>query len=230
MEMNLSETAFLWPAERGYRLRWFTPTTEVELCGHATLAAAHILFTTGKLMPHQVAEFYTLSGLLTVTQKDGLLEMNFPATPAAPCREPDNLRKALGNITPLSILKNQLDLLVEVESAAIVKSLRPDFNLLKRVDARGIIVTSRSSDPQYDFVSRFFAPAVGINEDPVTGSAHCTLGPYWEGKLNKSQLTARQVSRRGGTVQIEVKGERILLRGYAVTVFSINIDENILIL
>jgi len=223
MEMNLAETAFIYPKDGGYHLRWFTPIAEVELCGHATLATAHILFETGILNRDQTAIFQTISGQLTVIKQNDLLEMNFPATPAQSCPVPDNLQKALGSCKIRWSGKNDFDFLLELESEAIVTKMQPDFGLLKKVDKRGVIITAKSDNPEYDFISRFFAPAVGIDEDPVTGSAHCTLGPYWSAKLNKPNFTAYQASRRGGIVQVELIGDRVLLRGKAVTVFQINL-------
>jgi len=227
MEMCLAETAFIYPESDGFRLRWFTPVTEVELCGHATLATAHILFETGRLKPADSARFFTKSGLLTVTKNNNFLEMNFPATPARQCPEPENLSRALGNINFLYCGKNDYDYLVELDSAAVIKFLKPDFKLLMKVTARGIIVTSRSQSPEFDFVSRFFAPSLGIDEDPVTGSAHCTLGPYWAKKLSKSKFAAYQASRRGGTLEVELIGNRVLLRGQAVTIFSASLTDKV---
>jgi len=223
MEMNLSETAFVYPEDNGFQLRWFTPTTEVELCGHATLATAHILFETGILKSHETARFFTRSGLLTVIFKGKFLEMNFPATPAFPCDVPELLGDVLENIPVIAIAKNDFDLLVEVDSDKKIKTLQPDFTLMKNIDARGIIVTSRAANSNFDFVSRFFAPRVGINEDPVTGSAHCTLGPYWGKKLKRSKMTAYQASSRGGVIQVELAGDRVLLSGEAVTVLQLNL-------
>lgn len=216
-EMNLSETAFLLRQVDGFNLRWFTPALEVDLCGHATLASAHVLWETGELAPEAEARFHTRSGLLTVRQQGAWLEMNFPAEPATPTAAPLTLVEALG-VTPTYIGKNRFDYLVEVEAAEIIRTLHPDFNLLQKVDCRGVIVTSQSADPAYDFISRFFAPAAGIPEDPVTGSAHCGLGPYWGEKLGKTTLRAYQASRRGGEVQIRLAGERVYLSGQAVTV------------
>ena len=223
MEMNLAETAFIYPKDDGYHLRWFTPVTEVELCGHATLATAHILFETGILNGNQTAKFQTISGQLTVTKQNDFLEMNFPATPAMPCAVPDSLQHAFGNCQIRWAGKNNFDYLLEVESEAIVTEMRPDFGLLKNTTQRGVIITAKSDNSDFDFISRFFAPAVGIDEDPVTGSAHCTLGPYWSTKLKKTNFTAYQASRRGGTVQVELNGDRVLLRGKAVTVFQIKL-------
>ncbi len=216
-EMNLSETAFLHPQSDGYKLRWFTPATEVDLCGHATLASAHVLWETERLSPADTARFYTRSGLLTAKRSGEWIEMDFPAEPAAGVTPPPNLVKALG-IPPVRVSKNRFDYLVEIDSEEAVGNLRPDLNLLNSVDCRGVIVTSRASTPGYDFVSRFFAPQVGIAEDPVTGSAHCCLGPYWQTRLNKREFAAYQASARGGVVRVQVNGERVLLAGQAVTV------------
>jgi PhzF family phenazine biosynthesis protein len=216
-EMNLSETAFLLRQADGFDLRWFTPLVEVDLCGHATLASAHVLWETGELAAEAEARFHTRSGLLTVRQQGAWLEMNFPAEPARPGEAPPQLLQALG-VSPTYLGKNRFDYLVEVKDAATVRSMQPDFSLLRQVDCRGVIVTSRSDDPEYDFISRFFAPAAGIPEDPVTGSAHCCLGPYWGAKLGQTKLNAYQASARGGQVRISLAGERVYLSGQAVTV------------
>ncbi len=216
-EMNLSETAFLYPIEDGYHLRWFTPAVEVDLCGHATLASAHILWEQGVLPPAQAARFHTRSGLLTAVQKDAWIEMDFPAEPANKIHPLPKLNQALG-VEPLFTGQNRFDYLVEVASEAQVRALAPDFQQLASLSARGVIVTSRSENSAADFVSRFFAPAVGIDEDPVTGSAHCCLGPYWSTKLDKTNLRAYQISQRGGEVRMQVAGQRVLLSGQAVTI------------
>ena len=218
-EMNLSETAFLTPEADGYRLRWFTPTVEVDLCGHATLASAHVLWTEGHLATDVQARFHTRSGLLTADWRDGWIELDFPATPAVAVAEPDliaALVEALG-VTPLSIGRSQFDLLVEVAAPEQVRAIAPDFARLTALDARGIIVTSRGED-DVDFVSRFFGPRAGINEDPVTGSAHCCLAPFWADKLGKETFLARQVSARGGEIRVTRAGDRVRLAGQAVTV------------
>jgi PhzF family phenazine biosynthesis protein len=216
-EMNLSETAFLYPVEDGYHLRWFTPVAEVELCGHATLASAHILWEQGSLESDQLARFHTLSGLLTAGLKGAWIEMDFPSELETRIEPLPALNQALG-IEPLYTGQNRFDYLVEVASEAQVRELAPDFHQLAALPARGVIVTSRSAHPDYDFVSRFFAPAVGIDEDPVTGSAHCCLGPYWSNQLGKTELRAYQVSQRGGEVRMQVAGSRVLLSGQAVTI------------
>jgi PhzF family phenazine biosynthesis protein len=214
-EMNLSETAFLVKQNDGYDLRWFTPTTEVDLCGHATLASAHILWERGHLQPDQTARFQTHSGLLTALRRGDWIEMDFPAEPAEPASPPDRLIEALGT-EPTYVGQNRLDYLVELASEDKVRSLDPNFSLLKCIPGRGIIVTSAAED--YDFVSRYFAPSVGIPEDPVTGSAHCCLGPYWQDRLGKDELVGYQASARGGIVRVRVGLGRVYLGGQAVTV------------
>lgn len=216
-EMNLSETAFLVPQEDGFGLRWFTPAAEVELCGHATLASAHVLWETGTLKPDEQARFHTLSGLLTADRRGDWIEMDFPSTPGQAAEAPPGLVEALG-VTPRYVGRNVFDYLVEVEDEAAVRSLEPDFTGLGKLPVRGVIVTARSAAPGFDFVSRFFAPAVGINEDPVTGSAHCCLAPFWAERLGKDRMTAFQASARGGTVRLELAGERVRLSGQAITV------------
>ena len=219
MEMNLSETAFLYPEEDGYNLRWFTPTTEVDLCGHATLASAHILWEEGFLDPDKDARFKTKSGILGASKKDEIIELDFPSAVAQEVPVPEGLLESL-NVEPLYVGKNKFDYLVQVDREAIVRNLEPDLSRLKDLPARGVIVTSISKDPAYDFISRFFGPASGIDEDPVTGSAHCCLGPFWGKRLGKSGLTGFQASKRGGTVHVTLKGERVILGGKAVTVFK----------
>jgi len=218
-EMNLSETAFLQERADGFGLRWFTPAVEVELCGHATLAAAHILWETGQLARHRAARFHTLSGLLTAERRGEAIELDFPATPDEPAEAPAGLAEILG-ARVLNFRSSRFDHLVELESEAAVRGLRPDFTRLKSLPVRGIMVTSRASTPGFDFVSRFFGPAVGIDEDPVTGSAHCCLGPYWSGRLGKTEMRACQLSARGGVVGVTVMGDRVRLRGRAVTVLA----------
>lgn len=216
-EMNVSETAFIHPTKDGYNMRWFTPVTEVELCGHATLAGAHVLWEANYLTTNEVAKFNTKSGLLTARRKENWIELNFPAEPAQDTETPPNLIEALG-VDPLYVGKNRFDFIVEVESEEEVKNMKPDFHLLARLPARGIIVTSQSKTSEYDFISRFFAPAAGINEDPVTGSAHCCLGPYWQTKLAKDKFVAFQASPRGGVVKVRINEGRVHLTGQAVTI------------
>jgi PhzF family phenazine biosynthesis protein len=219
-EMNLSETAFLQQRTDGdgYDLRWFTPAAEVDLCGHATLASAHILWETGHLQDDQEARFHTRSGLLTASKKGEWIEMDFPSKPEQSATAPRDLQKALG-VRMIYTGRNQFDYLVEVASEEIVRAMQPDITLLKTLPVRGVMVTSRADSPDYDFVSRFFAPAVGVNEDPVTGSAHCCLGPYWSKKnAGQTEFRAFQASARGGVVRVKVAGERVILGGQAVTV------------
>jgi PhzF family phenazine biosynthesis protein len=217
MEMNLAETAFLTPQEDGYGLRWFTPTMEVDLCGHATLASAHVLWEEEHLPLTATARFHTRSGLLTAVRKGEWIEMDFPAEPEAETYPLAELSNSLG-ITPLYVGKNRMDYLVAVSSEALVRNLAPDHTLLRKVPARGVIVTSRSDNGEYDFVSHFFAPAAGVDEDPVTGSAHCCLGPFWASRLGKTELIGYQASRRGGIVRVRMAGQRVALGGQAVTV------------
>ncbi|MEV4178379.1 PhzF family phenazine biosynthesis protein [Nonomuraea sp. NPDC049709] len=211
-EMNLSETAFLL----GDSLRWFTPAVEVTLCGHATLATAHVLYSTGAATGQ--LEFSTASGTLTVNRRaDDMITMDFPAKEVTPAPVPAGLEKALG-VTPVRVGKSHLDLLVELESEATVRSLTPDIAALAAVDARGVIVTAPGKET--DFVSRFFAPNVGVPEDPVTGSAHCALSPYWSARLGRESLVGAQLSARGGLVHVTHAGDRVHLAGQAVTVMS----------
>jgi PhzF family phenazine biosynthesis protein len=216
-EMNLSETAFLHKQVDGYNLRWFTPAVEVDLCGHATLASAHVLWEAGYLEAGEQARFHTRSGLLTADRKGDWIEMNFPAKPEEPAIAPPGLIEALG--VPVKYIgKSHYDYLVEVDAEEIVRNVKPDFNLLATVPARGVIVTSLASSKDYDFVSRFFAPQVGVNEDPVTGSAHCCLSPFWSNRFRKDVLVGYQASARGGVVRVRLSGDRVNLGGQAVTV------------
>lgn len=224
-EMNLSETAFVhvesYPDGDGYRLRWFTPTVEEELCGHATLASAHILWREGHAPLDQTIRFFSRSGILTAVRRDDWIELDFPALPELPQPPQPDLLAALG-IAPASVRhfgRSHLDYLVEVASAQEVRDLIPDFGRLRGIDARGIIVTAPAEPAaEYDFVSRFFAPADGIDEDPVTGSAHCCLAPFWAGRLGKSEMVGFQASARGGEVRVRLVGDRVRLLGQAVTV------------
>ena len=218
-EMNLSETAFICPEADGFRLRWFTPAVEVDLCGHATLATAHILWETGRLAAAEEARFFTRSGLLKAKRMRDFIELDFPAKPEESAAPLPGLSEALG-ISIQYVCKNKFDYLVEVDSEDAVRDLKPDFPKLQQIEARGVIVTSRAKPGPYDFISRFFAPRVGINEDPVTGSAHCFLGPYWAKRLGKNEFLANQASARGGEIGVRVAGERVFLGGKAVTVFS----------
>ncbi|HEY0153044.1 MAG TPA: PhzF family phenazine biosynthesis protein, partial [Longimicrobium sp.] len=217
-EMNLSETAFLHAEEDGWRLRWFTPEVEVALCGHATLATAHVLWEDGHLPAGEVARFHTRSGLLTARRAGEWIELDFPAKPILDAPAPDGLAEALG-VGPVYVGRSHFDVLVEVASEAEVRALRPDLGRLAAVEARGVIVTaSADGGAGYDFVSRFFAPRVGVAEDPVTGSAHCVLAPYWASKLGRDELVGFQASRRGGRVRVRAAGERVHLGGRAITV------------
>jgi PhzF family phenazine biosynthesis protein len=215
-DMNLSETAFITQVPDGFHLRWFTPKVEVALCGHATLATAHVLWQEGLARPGQEIHFHTLSGVLRALPADGEIELDFPVKPEEPAESPAGLVESLG-VSPRYVGRNQFDYLVEVDTEATLRSLKPDFALLRGVAARGVIVTSRSADPTFDFVSRFFAPASGVDEDPVTGSAHCCLGAFWRKRLNRDDLRAYQASARGGVVRVRVRNDRVFLGGRAVT-------------
>lgn len=224
-EMNLPETAFLTPEWDGFRLRWFAPKAEVDLCGHATLASAHVLWEEGVLAEDEIARFATKSGPLFAEKRGELIEMDFPAEPERTVEcSPPMLEASLGARLGY-VGENRFDLLVELESEETLRMLRPRFELLKKLPVRGVIVTSRSDSPDYDFVSRFFAPALGVDEDPVTGSAHCCLGPYWAEKLGKTELVGYQASERGGVVRVRLgdggEGDRrVKIGGEAVTVLK----------
>jgi PhzF family phenazine biosynthesis protein len=216
-EMNLAETAFLLARSDGYDLRWFTPGVEVDLCGHATLASAHVLWEEERVPPTATLRFHTRSGVLTADRRDGLIWLDFPATPAVASDPPAQLADTLGAAVRW-VGRSPFDWLVELESDAAVRGLDPDLSRLGRIEARGVIVTARAEDGRHDFVSRFFAPAAGIPEDPVTGSAHCALAPFWAERLGRTELAGYQASERGGTVRTTLTGERVLLGGQAVTV------------
>lgn len=217
-EMNLSETAFLTRrAEGEFDLRWFTPAVEVDLCGHATLASAHALWQGGFAPVATPLQFHTRSGVLTATPTEGWIELDFPATHVKSNDPPDGLLDAL-RAQARYVGRSKFDYLVEVGSEETVRELKPDFAALRALPVRGVIVTSQASTPGWDFVSRFFAPGSGIDEDPVTGSAHCALTPYWSNKLGKTAFTARQLSPRGGTLRLSLEGERVKLRGQATSV------------
>lgn len=218
-EMNLAETAFLVPAAfgQGFDLRWFTPTVEVDLCGHATLAAGHALWEIGRLPASATARFHTKSGLLTARQESGWIELDFPATVAEPCEAPPGLADALG-ATPLFVGRSRFDYLVELARESMVQELAPDIAILRTLPVRGVIVTSQAATAGWDFVSRFFAPAAGVDEDPVTGSAHCALAPFWGHRLGKTAMVARQLSARGGTLRLRLDGDRVRISGQAITV------------
>ena len=218
-EMNLAETAFVVDGRDAFGLRWFTPTVEVDLCGHATLAAAHTLWETGRLDRASIARFDTKSGRLSAAALGDWIELDFPATPAQPVSAPDGMLDGLGVTSALHVGLNPFDYLVEVADEDTVRRLTPDFARLRSLRARGVIVTSRASTVNVEFVSRFFAPGSGIDEDPVTGSAHCCLAPYWAPKLGKTEFVAHQLSARGGVLRIRLEGDRVKLIGQAVTVF-----------
>ena len=211
MENNLSETAYFVPVDKGFELRWFTPATEVDLCGHATLAAAHVLYTE---LGHSAdaISFATRSGELGVSREGDWYVLDFPAIVPRPCAAPAGLVEALGR-QPMEVLAAD-DLLAVFASEAEVRALEPDQALLARLDSRGVIATAPGE--QHDFVSRFFAPRVGVPEDPVTGSAHCKLVPYWAQRLGKNRMNARQVSRRGGELRLALRGDRVQMAGRAV--------------
>jgi PhzF family phenazine biosynthesis protein len=220
-EMNLSETAFVHRLHHDrFSLRWFTPQVEVDLCGHATLATAHILWQTGQLAPDATAHFETRSGTLTARRlAEDWIELDFPAQLVTPLPLDPHLEKILGH-RPIAMAKGGDDLIVELSTPKILRSLHPDFAAIARLPYRGLVVTSISDDSHYDFISRFFAPAVGINEDPVTGSAHCALAPYWSAKFNKTDMLAHQSSPRGGTMRVQLQGPRVKLAGQAVTIYD----------
>lgn len=217
-EMNLAETAFVSPRTEGFDLRWFTPTCEVDLCGHATLASAHALWETGRLPAGTAARFHTKSGWLTARQRDGLIELDFPSTP------PDPAPAFAGNLAaavraPVEWAgRSRFDLVARLANADAVRRATPDYALVGVLPCRGVIVTAAGDDGVHDFVSRFFGPQSGVDEDPVTGSAHCALAPYWAGVLGRNTLVGFQASPRGGTVRVELDGDRVRLSGHAVTV------------
>jgi PhzF family phenazine biosynthesis protein len=216
-EMNLSETAFVIPIDGGFGLRWFTPAVEVELCGHATLATAFALWSEHRVPVTEEIRFSTASGWLSAQRRGELIELDFPATPATEASAPAGLESAMGMSADF-IGTNRFDKLLVVDSEQTVRNLKPDFAALAAVTQRGVIATAPSADGAHDFVSRFFAPAAGINEDPVTGSAHCCLAPYWSARLGKREMIGYQASARGGTVHVRLEGDRVILGGHAVMV------------
>ncbi len=223
MEMNLAETAYLLKRSDGtFDLRWFTPSTEVDLCGHATIASAHVLWTTGALPERETARFHTRSGMLTATKRGEWIELDFPATPATSAALPAGFTE----FTPSYAGRTKFDYLLEVTEDEL-RGAKPNMAELANLGGRGVIVTSRSADANFDFLSRFFAPAAGIDEDPVTGSAHCALAPYWSAKLNKTVMMAHQASKRGGDIRVELKGDRVLISGQAVTVLSATYHDHL---
>jgi len=218
-EMNLSETAFLHREDGAFRLRWFTPAAEVALCGHATLASAHWLWESGAAPASEPLAFETRSGRLVAMKGGPWIALDFPAKPPEPAEAPAALAAALG-AAPVAYATSQFDALAELASEDEVRELRPDIGALAALPVRGLIVTARASSAGFDFVSRFFAPRVGVPEDPVTGSAHCVLGPWWKGRLGKDDFLAYQASPRGGVVRVGVRKDRVLLGGQAVTVWK----------
>jgi len=223
-EMNVSETAFLQRRGDGFNLRWFTPAVEVDLCGHATLASAHTLWEQGVIGPEDAAWFHTRSGLLTARRQGEWIELDFPSLPDKRSKVPPGLPKALGT-KPKYVGRSRFDYIVEVSSEGTVRKLKPDFTRLSTLPIRGLIVTAKATTEPYDFVSRFFAPRAGINEDPVTGSAHCVLGPFWRDRLGKNELLAYQASARGGIIRVRVGDKRVYIGGKAVTVLEAELRE-----
>ena len=225
-EMNLSETAFVLPRsvrEDGFDLRWFTPLMELPLCGHATLASAQALWETGKLAAGEDARFHTRSGLLIAKRVGARIEMDFPSLPVQDAALPKDVQKALGAVPRYTGRAcgqggSEKNFLLEFETEEVVRGLQPNYSLLREAAETGVIVTARASSGQYDFVSRFFAPYAGIDEDPVTGSAHCSLAPYWSERLDKSEMIGYQASARGGVVHVRMSDGRVFLGGEAVTV------------
>jgi predicted PhzF superfamily epimerase YddE/YHI9 len=222
-ELNLSETAFLQKRGDGYNLRWFTPLVEVDLCGHATLASAHILWEHGLLSLDAAARFHTRSGLLTAERRGEWIELDFPSLPDRKVPIPRGMVRALG-VRPRYVGRSRFDYIAEVETENAVRKIKPNFTLLSALPIRGLIVTARATTAPYDFVSRFFAPRAGINEDPVTGSSHSVLGPFWKSRLGKGELLAYQASKRGGVVRVRVGNRRVFIGGKAVTVFQADLD------
>jgi PhzF family phenazine biosynthesis protein len=227
-EMNLSETAFLLKQDDGFSLRWFTPAVEVPLCGHATLASAHVLWSQGHLLSDEMARFYTKSGVLIAQRLGDWIELDFPVNHSQETIAPPQLSEALG-VPCKSVLQNSLGYLVEVESEDLLRNMQPNFQQLKTLPMADVIVTSQAhADSEYDFVSRFFAPGVGIDEDPVTGSAHCCLASFWRDRLGKDEFLAYQASRRGGVVKVRYPGgDRVFLSGQAVTVMHGELITNL---
>jgi PhzF family phenazine biosynthesis protein len=218
-EMNLSETAFVRPLNSGFELRWFTPEVEVDLCGHATLATAFGLWEMGVISPGQSIEFHTRSGVLTASRQGQFISLDFPVLPVEECNPPSGLLEAIG-VKPVFCAQTRFDSFLLFDSADLVRDLRPDFRKLAKIAVRGVIVTAISDVAEVDFISRFFAPSQGIDEDPVTGSAHCALAPYWAKQLGKDHMVGYQASQRGGTVHVELNGDRVILGGQAVLVMK----------
>ncbi|BAZ53631.1 Phenazine biosynthesis PhzC/PhzF protein [Nostoc sp. NIES-4103] len=228
-EMNLSETAFLIRQDDGFNLRWFTPTVEVPLCGHATLASAHVLWSEAHLLPDEIARFHTKSGVLIAKRQGAWIELDFPVNHSQTAVAPPELSQALG-VPYKAVFENSLGYLVEVESEDLVRQMQPNFEEIKKLPVSNVLVTSTTNDDStYDFVSRFFAPGLGINEDPVTGAAHCCLASFWRDRLAKDEFLAYQASSRGGVVKVRYSGgDRVFLAGQAVTVLrgELTLAEN----
>jgi PhzF family phenazine biosynthesis protein len=218
-EMNLAETAFVQRETGGFGLRWFTPAVEVDLCGHATLASAHVLWSDGIVPEGEAIEFRTKSGVLGASRRDGLIELDFPSEAAVEVAAPAGLARALGTEI-LWAGRNRMDVIVEVAGERELRGMTPDLAAIRTLDARGLIVTCQGGGTAYDFLSRFFAPQSGIDEDPVTGSAHCCLAPFWAARLKRNSLVGFQASPRGGEVRVTVNGPRVMLGGHAVTIYS----------
>lgn len=221
-EMNLSETAFLHSIEGGYSLRWFTPAVEVDLCGHATLASAHVLWSEGHLAEGEPAKFKTKSGWLAARKQNDWIEMDFPSRPVEPVSHvlPQLVKSLCCGGTIRAVSKDDVNYLVEVQSEAALAGLEPDFAEMKKLPVHGVIATAPADGDSCDFVSRYFAPAVGINEDPVTGSAHASLAPYWQDRLGKASMQAKQISKRGGVVRVCIEAanpDRVTISGQAIT-------------
>ncbi len=219
MEMNLSETAFLTRLEPAtFNLRWFTPAVEVDLCGHATLASAHVLFSEGLVKQDEII-FKSRSRILKAYQRDGWIELDFPAFKLQPIKMTADLHFALG-LNPVSAFESDVNLLLELKTFQEVQEFKPDFSKLILLPYQGLIITSRMEGSVFDFASRYFAPRAGINEDPVTGSAHCSLAPFWSSRLGKNELNAFQASARGGELRVRLSGNRVFILGQAVTIFD----------
>lgn len=216
-EISQCETAFLWRQTDSFSLRWFTATTEIDGCGHATLASAYVLWEYGFVDPKEIVRFNTKSGLLTAAKKSGWIELDFPPNLAQPADGPEDLIEGLG-VKPVYVGRTPSDYLVVVDSAATVRNVVPDFDRLSKLSTEGIIITSIADSNEYDFISRCFEPSIGINEDPVCGIAHCCLGPYWAEKLGKHEFAAYQASQRGGVVRVRWDGYRVYLMGKATTI------------
>ncbi|MEQ2528453.1 PhzF family phenazine biosynthesis protein [Bacillaceae bacterium CLA-AA-H227] len=218
-EINLPTTAFIHSLNKAYNLRWFTPTTEIPICGHGTLASSYFLWEKGLMDKDKCITYKTKSGVLKAELMDGWIQLQFPAIYEEKTIAPDLLLMSLA-VQPIYVGKSNLDYLVEVESEEIVRNLKPNIELIAKLPVRGVIVTSKSNTNEYDFLSRFFSPSQGIIEDYVNGSSHCCLGPYWKNKLNKTEFTAYQASERGGILRVRVLDNNVLLSGKAVTIFE----------